>query len=109
MAPSSEWPPTRLRDLDKEMIEFLARLNEDERRRLIEVSHMTPKQTTPLKKFLSHEDEKREAGFRIVTRSVVIAGIVRRVPTLIIGLAAILVALGQIWGWLARYVGRSIK
>lgn len=101
--------PLRWRDLDKRTIEFIARLNEHERQRLIEVSNLSSQQTKRLEKFLSLPDDKWDAGFKIVTRSVVIAGIVRKVPKLILGLAALLIAINQIWGWVAPYVMRTIK
>ena len=101
--------PLRWRDLDKRTIEWIARLNENERSRLIEVSHLDPKQIERLERFLSLPDDKWDAGFKIVTRSVLIASIVKRVPTLIIGLAAILVAINQIWGWVAPYLPRVFK
>lgn len=103
-----EWPPTRLRDLDPRTIEFLARLNEDERQRLIEVSHLDEKQTKRLEQFLSLPDDKWEAGFRIVTRSVLIAGAIKSVPKFILGLAAILIAINQIWGWVSPYLLRVV-
>ena len=108
MAGTEPWPPTRLRDLDPRTIEFLARLNEDERRRLIDVSHLSVKQTRRLHQFLSLPDEKWDAGFRVVTRSVLFGHAIRRVPKLVLGLAAILVAANQIWGWASPYVMRML-
>lgn len=100
--------PQRWADLDKQTIEWIARLNEDERNRLIEVSHLDERQTRRLEQFLSLPEDKWEAGFRIVTRSVVISGIIRKVPKFIIGLAAILVALNQIWAWASPYLMRTV-
>lgn len=102
------WPPTRLRDLDPETIEFLARLNDDERRRLIEVSHLSIKETARLRQFLSLPDEKWDAGFRIVTRSVVFNRLIRSVPKLILGLAALIIAINQIWQHVSPYFLRSV-
>lgn len=100
--------PGRLRDLDKRTIELLARMNEDERRHLIELMHLEDKELARLTRFLKLPDEKWEAGFKIVTRSAVFSAILRRVPKLILGLAAILVAIGQIWSWVSPYVLRGI-
>ena len=63
--------PLRWRELDKRTIEYIARLNEEERLALIEISHLPVQQIERLKEFLSLPEEKWKAGFRIVTRSVV--------------------------------------
>ncbi len=99
--------PQRWADLDPRTIEFIARLNEDERQRLIEVSHLDAKQTQRLEQFLSLPDDKWDAGFKIVTRSVVLNRAVRSVPKLILGLAAVLVAVDQIWKWVSPYALRA--
>lgn len=100
------WPPTRLRDLDKNTIEFLARLSEDEIDRLIEVSHLEARETKRLKQFLSLPQAQWEAGFSIVTRSVFISALMRKIPKFVLGLAAVLIAINQIWGWASPYLTR---
>lgn len=100
--------PGRWMELDKRTIEWIARLNEDERNRLIEVSQLSAKQVARLEQFLSLPDDKWDAGFKIVTRSVFIGGAVRRIPKLILGLAALMIALNQIWGWASPYLFRMV-
>ena len=101
--------PQRWRDLDKRTIEWIARLNEDERQRLIDVSHLDAKQLVRLDQFLSLPDDKWDAGFKIVTRSVVIGGAVRKFPGFVLGLAAVLVAINQLWGWVSPYLLKAFK
>ncbi|MBZ9678267.1 hypothetical protein [Mesorhizobium sp. ES1-1] len=101
--------PRRWWDLDKRTIEMVARWNEEERERLIQISHLNQKQMDRLGQFLSLPDDKWDAGFRIVTRSVVFASAVKSVPKFVLGLAAILVAMNQIWAWVAPYLLRSVK
>jgi hypothetical protein len=101
--------PQRWRELDKRTIEMVARWNEEERERLIQISHLSKKQMDRLGQFLSLPDDKWEAGFKIVTRSVVFAGAIRSVPKFVLGLAAVLVALNQIWGWVSPYLLRAVK
>lgn len=101
--------PLRWRELDKRTIEWIARLNESERSKMIAVSHLNDKQLERLERFLSLPDDKWEAGFKIVTRSVLFSAAVRRVSGLIIAFAALIVALGQIWAWVAPYLPRILK
>ncbi|TPK15148.1 hypothetical protein FJ872_19305 [Mesorhizobium sp. B2-5-9] len=101
--------PQRWRELDKRTIEMVARWNEPERERLIQLSHLSKKQLDRLDDFLKLPDDKWEAGFRIVTRSVVITKASKTILKMTLGLAAVLVAFGQIWAWVAPYVVRSIK
>lgn len=101
--------PQRWAELDRRTIEWIARLNEDERQRLIEVSHLEPQQIRRLELFLSLPDDKWEAGFRIVTRSVLVARALRSFPRFVLALAAVLIALNQIWGFVAPYVLRGAK
>lgn len=98
--------PLRWRDLDKRTIEWIARLNEDERERLIEVSHLDAKQLGRLEKLLSLDDAKWDAGFKIVTRSVFISAAVRKFPLFVLGLASFLVAVDQIWKYAAPFLTR---
>lgn len=100
--------PGRLRDLDKRTIELLARMNEEERRHLIELMHLDDKEITRLRRFLELPDDKWDAGFRIVTRSAVLSAVMRRVPKLILGLAALLVATNQIWAWISPWMLRMV-
>jgi hypothetical protein len=101
--------PQRWWELDKRTIEMVARWNEEERERLIQISHLDKKQMDRLDVFLSLPDDKWDAGFKIVTRSVVFTRAIRSVPKFVLGLAAILVALNQIWGWVAPYLLRAVK
>jgi hypothetical protein len=101
--------PRRWWDLDKRTIEMVARWNEDERERIIQISHLNKKQMDRLEQFLSLPDDKWKAGFKMVTRSVVFASAVRSVPKFVLGLAAILVAFNQIWAWVSPYLLRSVK
>lgn len=101
--------PRRLIELDKRTIEWLARQNEEERERLIELSHFTPKQLRRLQMFLSLPDDKWRAGFRIVTRSVILAKAVRSVPKFVLYLSGLLIALNQIWAIIAPYLLRAGK
>ncbi|MER8403544.1 hypothetical protein NKH16_02130 [Mesorhizobium sp. M1307] len=100
--------PDRWRDLDKRTIEMVYRWNEEERERMIQVSHLTKKQMDRLDEFLKLPDDKWEAGFRIVTRSVLFNKTLRSAPKFVLGLAAVLVALNQLWALLAPYL-RSLK
>ncbi|MER9662261.1 hypothetical protein [Mesorhizobium sp. M0195] len=100
--------PDRWRDLDKRTIEMVYRWNEEERERMIQVSHLTKKQMDRLDQFLKLPDDKWEAGFRIVTRSVLFNKTLRSAPKFVLGLAAVLVALNQLWALLAPYL-RSLK
>ncbi|MER9130655.1 hypothetical protein [Mesorhizobium sp. M0768] len=100
--------PDRWRDLDKRTIEMVYRWNEEERERMIQVSHLTKKQMDRLDQFLKLPDDKWEAGFRIVTRSVLFTRTLRSAPKIVLGLAAVLVALNQLWTMLAPYL-RSVK
>jgi hypothetical protein len=110
MPGSEPWtPPRRLRDLDDDTVEWLARLNEEERRRLIDVSHLTEKQTHRLIQFLSLDDARWEAGFKIVTRSAFVTGTLRSVPKFVLGLAALLVAVQQLWGWISPLLKGAIR
>ncbi|MER9056404.1 hypothetical protein [Mesorhizobium sp. M0910] len=100
--------PQRWRELDKRTIEMVARCNEEERERIIQISHLSKKQMDRLDQFLKLPDDKWEAGFRIVTRSVIFNKTLRSAPKFVLGLAAVLVALNQVWALLAPYL-RSIK
>lgn len=100
--------PLRWRELDKRTIELVARLNEEERERWIQVMHLTKKEMDRLEQFLSLPDDKWEAGFRIVTRSALFARTLRSAPKLVLGLAAVMVALNQVWAMVAPYL-RSLK
>lgn len=97
---TGEWPPTRLRDLDPRTIEFLARLNEAERTRLIEVGNLSRKESLRLRKLLALPDAQWDAGFKIVTRSAAFSAALRTVPKLVLLIAAVLVAINQIWGFM---------
>jgi len=101
--------PQRWAELDKRTIEWIARLNEDERRRLIEVGNLSARQLKRLVELLSLPDDKWEAGFKIVTRSVVLSRAMRSFPKFVLGLAALLVAINQIWGYASPYVLRMFK
>ena len=89
--------PLRWRDLDKRTIEWVARLSEDERSRLIDVSHLSEKQLTRLERLLSLEDGRWEVIFRASTMVDFLTGVLGRFPRLVLGLAALLVAFDQIW------------
>lgn len=95
--------PQRWADLDKRTIEWIARLNEEERQRLIDVSHLSVKQLERLEKLLSLPEDKWDAGFKIVTRSVFISAAMRKFPIFVLGLASFLVALDQIWKYVAPF------
>ena len=99
--------PLRWRDLDKRTIEFIARLNESERGRFIQFSHLDEAQFRRLDEFLTLPDDKWKAGFKIVTRSVAISNVLRKFPRFVLGLAAILVALDQIWARGAPYITKA--
>lgn len=99
-------------DLDPRTIEFIARLNEDERRRLIELGSLSEKEVERLQKFLALDDERWEAGFTIVARSVVISKAIRKFPVFLMTFAAMLVAVNQIFGSLSapfQWLLRSLK
>jgi len=101
--------PERWKELDKRTIELIARLNEDERRHLVDLMALDDKEIGRLRRLLSLPDEKWEAGFKIVTRSAFLSAVISRVPRLILLIAGVLVAVSQIWGFLAPYVGRWWK
>lgn len=101
--------PQRWAELDKRTIEWIARLNEPERQRLIDVSHLSAKEMLRLEKLLALPDDKWDAGFRIVTRSAVISGAMRKFPKFVLGLAAFLIAVDQIWRYASPYILRAFK
>lgn len=101
--------PRRWIELDKRTIEWIARLNEEEREALVALGHLTPKQLRRLREFLSLPNDKWEAGFKIVTRSVIIAKAIRSVPKFILWLSALLIALNTIWGWIVPYLTKVGK
>lgn len=85
------------RKIDQQTLEWLIRLNEDERRRLIEVSHLSEKQLGRFERLLSLEEGRWEAIFRASTMVDFLTGMLGRFPRLVLGLAALLVAFDQIW------------
>lgn len=89
--------PSRWVELDPRTIEFIARLNEHERDKLIQVGNLSEKEVKRLCRFLALDDDKWEAGFKIVTRAVVMNKILVAMPRLVFWLAAISVAINQIW------------
>lgn len=89
--------PRRWADLDPETIEWIARLNEGERRRLIDLSHMKEKEAGRLRQLLALEDDKWEAGFRMIKKAAGFNNLTKAFPRFVLGLAALLVALDQIW------------
>jgi hypothetical protein len=101
--------PERWRDLDKRTIELIARMNEEERRHLVDLMNLDDKQLGRLRRLLSLPDEKWEAGFKVVTRSAIVSTMLARVPKFVLGIAALLVAIDQIWKYLAPYVLRGAK
>ncbi|HTV71181.1 MAG TPA: hypothetical protein VMF90_21845 [Rhizobiaceae bacterium] len=101
--------PQRWAELDRRTIEWIARLNEAERQRLIDVSHLEAYQLERLEDLLSLPEDKWQAGFKVVTRSVWFAAVIRKVPVFIVGLAAFLVAVDQIWKYVSPYLLRSFK
>ncbi|HEV2504381.1 MAG TPA: hypothetical protein VGV39_14985 [Mesorhizobium sp.] len=101
--------PRRWWDVDKRTIEWIARLNEEERENLIAVGNMTDIEMKRLKQLLGLPEDKWQAGFRIITRSVVFNKAIKTVPRFILYLSGLLIALNQIWGFIQPYLGKVVK
>lgn len=112
--------PTRLLDLDPRTVELLARLNEEERRTLIELSNLSKLQlghlidlldvlevenqgdppnakVKRLGEFLSLTEPKWRAGFDIVTNWTFVLKVLKATPWFVIALVALMTAAGQLW------------
>jgi len=97
--------PRRLRDLEPRTVEWLARLNEQERQNLIYLGDLTEKKRTRLDDFLSLPDEEFKAGFQVVTAAVRIKWIVAKGFWIASSVAAFLLIYGQITGFFSKQGG----
>ena len=102
----SGWPPRwDAPPLDPDTVEWIARLNEAERRNLIELSHLSEENLKRVQALLALDKETWEAGIRLATRSAAWSRIAKRFPGIVLALAGFLVALNTIWG----FVGPTVK
>lgn len=98
--PPSGYPPRwDVPPLDTRTVEWIARLNEDERRNLIELSHLSDKNLERLKAMLAMDGEVWEAGVKLATRSAFWTRVTKRFPLVVGAIAALLVAGNTIWGF----------
>lgn len=99
------WPPRwDAPPLDQRTIEFIARLNEQERRNLIMIGDMSDKDIARFKAFLELPAETWDAGIRLAQRSASWTRLTKRFPSLVLGLAALLGASNVIWNFIKPWV-----
>ncbi len=97
--------PRRLRDLEPRTIEWLARLNEQERQNLIFMGDLTEKKRTRLDKFLALPDEEFQAGFQVVTAAVRIKWVLAKGFWIASSVAAVLLIYSQISNFVSKQGG----
>jgi hypothetical protein len=94
--------PRRLLDLEPRTVEWLARLNEEERQNLVYMGDLPVKKRERLERFLSLPEEEFHAGFEIVTAAVRTKWILKKGFYIGSSVAAALLIYSQIMAFIAK-------